>query len=1421
MSPKVLEHLDNGAKVLESVDLCRETKQTSSLKYDMAKSNEYSVIEFEQDFKTRKLLDFEKENLINNDCLTVDDSAVDLDEDIIAEPGYESLQDIKQRVETEGFSSTEQNNSEKGLSKISSEQLKACRSVGQNSLKNHLDDSALSLAETKVNSSTSTPLTSSSKSRDSGFESAKSQNSPEGISSVIEKVRLEAEIYDEDELLLDPGYAECADAIKGTLPFAAYSDGSGSKLSSCQSLDAPVSGIEHDYAECADALKGGSVRMRISVSNERLAANDKKSNKTKSNEHIKFSSNSELYANPQVLFKKRSRALLTDRSSGEFSNRSSEGDKNESFTFSSSESIHRDIKEKQQNKAPPLPARNYSLYLENEEVSQILRDDSESQHNMDASDHFSGNKDGLWQADDNAFEGVGCASVQEVMIRRSLDSKNTCFSPIRDSKFRDGANKTCIGQCESHSREDTMSDIDGFGYTSVKRTETKYERGTQESNISQVENRNVYYASTKEKVSVHELEKLDINHVCNSGKSENRNSFESEKMKYVKTLEDSFGYASVNNVKRQSNVFFDKAIPGRESNGLFDKTASGSEDINHDSIQPNTCYENESFENVGYSSVNECKRYSTEQPKDLKPDYKPLLTEPKLNLQLSQIDNAVNKNKLEVLAKKCTTSPVSEVVSSSFLTSPPQSANQSKDQTVPSRSYTLLEEGSFEVMVHDKAGSFRVLRITEKEEPVALTEKRKALRASLKLSSRFSDVEKQKDKKENLINASGHVEVASMEDDKEIEKLNFAVNESDSLCGVELYMDQSKTETSANDNTTHVDSIETNHNKGILSCARLVKVLPENFNKSCVGSSEAESINKDSKWVGLNDQKLPVRTDIQKVSYRSVTDSDDSDDSDMKLENLPKLVIDESVFEDSDSSESNNTCTAVENRNKTEFSEAMSVLTEQIEKELCISEDYICSGKASTEVTEIIPDFVENSEEACISSMNIKSYTDKSKAELTDTMSDIPNMIKTDNILNTCSGDARDILSNLSDSNLTFQDNLNEPIHMTLKDVMRAGQSRTNAEKSDVLKDSSRICERVDIDRKSENSKELAIDTNEIPKYILDKNKASLNSSLNGSVHFESKTKNNMEHQTGTENLHLDSKLNLRSCESNLTHKDSLAKASNNSHLSCDTARAPPRPPPPIILSPETSSDSSHVTDTNEYDTQSECCCSSVQRSQDNESFKHLPLVFRPGSDSSQSDVQNDDSPPAIPPRVRIRKHNKEASSCYRDFMESMRQLKDVGWYWGPLVWEEAEAKLANKADGSFLVRDSSDERYILSLSFKHQGRVHHTRIEHHRGQFSFWSQPESHGKSTIKDFIEQCVENSRNGRFLYFIRPSAPGAPPLPIHLLHPVSRFAQMRSLQHMCRFAILQMVRRDHIDNLPVPTRIKNYLQEAQYYVEYLED
>uniref|UniRef100_A0A3P9A7D0 SH2 domain-containing protein n=1 Tax=Esox lucius TaxID=8010 RepID=A0A3P9A7D0_ESOLU len=184
------------------------------------------------------------------------------------------------------------------------------------------------------------------------------------------------------------------------------------------------------------------------------------------------------------------------------------------------------------------------------------------------------------------------------------------------------------------------------------------------------------------------------------------------------------------------------------------------------------------------------------------------------------------------------------------------------------------------------------------------------------------------------------------------------------------------------------------------------------------------------------------------------------------------------------------------------------------------------------------------------------------------------------------------------------------------------------------------------------------------------------------------------------------------------------------------------------------------------------------------------------------SDVQNPsrvDQRPLLCPLTR-----PDASN----FATSLRELEKCGWYWGPMNWEDAEMKLKGKPDGSFLVRDSSDPRYILSLSFRSQGVTHHTRMEHYRGTFSLWCHPIlsffvsrdlqpvvslhsillcfqgpsacgvtpfypslfpgtfslwCHPKfedrcHSVVEFIERAIMHSKNGKFLYFLRSRVPG---------------------------------------------------------------
>lgn len=70
-------------------------------------------------------------------------------------------------------------------------------------------------------------------------------------------------------------------------------------------------------------------------------------------------------------------------------------------------------------------------------------------------------------------------------------------------------------------------------------------------------------------------------------------------------------------------------------------------------------------------------------------------------------------------------------------------------------------------------------------------------------------------------------------------------------------------------------------------------------------------------------------------------------------------------------------------------------------------------------------------------------------------------------------------------------------------------------------------------------------------------------------------------------------------------------------------------------------------------------------------------------------------------------------------------------------------------------------------------------------GNFSFGSctKFKSH---TIVEFVENAVEHSRSGRYLFFLH-RRPILGPMRVQLLHPVSRFKQVQSLQHMARYIL----------------------------------
>lgn len=193
-------------------------------------------------------------------------------------------------------------------------------------------------------------------------------------------------------------------------------------------------------------------------------------------------------------------------------------------------------------------------------------------------------------------------------------------------------------------------------------------------------------------------------------------------------------------------------------------------------------------------------------------------------------------------------------------------------------------------------------------------------------------------------------------------------------------------------------------------------------------------------------------------------------------------------------------------------------------------------------------------------------------------------------------------------------------------------------------------------------------------------------------------------------------------------------------------------------------------------------------------------------------------SPPVPPHMVHddtVYEHVEKRMLGTNGLCLDLRDLSQHGWYWGPIARVEAEERLGKSSDGTFLVRDSSDDRYLLSLSFRSQGKTLHTRIEHSNGFFSFYSYPDSdsEGFHSVVELIERSMAHSQEGVFC-FSRARALGSPAVPVRLLKPFSRFSHVRSLQHYCRFAIRQSIRFDLIRTLPLPRHVHGFLEQSQF-------
>ncbi|XP_050791803.1 suppressor of cytokine signaling 2 isoform X1 [Gopherus flavomarginatus] len=158
----------------------------------------------------------------------------------------------------------------------------------------------------------------------------------------------------------------------------------------------------------------------------------------------------------------------------------------------------------------------------------------------------------------------------------------------------------------------------------------------------------------------------------------------------------------------------------------------------------------------------------------------------------------------------------------------------------------------------------------------------------------------------------------------------------------------------------------------------------------------------------------------------------------------------------------------------------------------------------------------------------------------------------------------------------------------------------------------------------------------------------------------------------------------------------------------------------------------------------------------------------------------------------------------------AMEELRRAGWYWGNMNVAEAKERLQDTPEGTFLVRDSSHSEYLLTISVKTSAGPTNLRIEYQDGKFRLDSIICVRSRLKQFDSVVHLIE--------YYVltckdRKTGPETPSNGIvHLYLNKPLYTSTPSLQHQCRITINKCT--DKILELPLPTRLKEYLKEYQY-------
>ncbi|XP_062238292.1 suppressor of cytokine signaling 2 [Platichthys flesus] len=200
---------------------------------------------------------------------------------------------------------------------------------------------------------------------------------------------------------------------------------------------------------------------------------------------------------------------------------------------------------------------------------------------------------------------------------------------------------------------------------------------------------------------------------------------------------------------------------------------------------------------------------------------------------------------------------------------------------------------------------------------------------------------------------------------------------------------------------------------------------------------------------------------------------------------------------------------------------------------------------------------------------------------------------------------------------------------------------------------------------------------------------------------------------------------------------------------------------------------------------------------------------------------QSSDSTETIESNRRVDNNLRAVESDESRIASAMKELRNTGWYWGTLTATEAKEILQDAAEGTFLVRDSSQRDYLFTISAMTSAGPTNLRIEYKHGKFKLDSvvlvRPKLKQFDSVVHLVEHYVmlsKTSDNTTADPQFSAAAAAAPNGTVQLLLTKPMYTATPALQHLCRIAINKTTRQ--VQDLPLPNRLRDYLTDYAYNV-----